>query len=375
MQRVLILYPNTLLPVDSGSKKLTFQLIKYLKKKGKFLDIFSLYYEKKNNGDLSKYCNNLFEIQNPLFNNFLKIINKVFNIFVINPLKKDLTLKFFLKKQISNILQDNNYDLIILNYVQWNDLIPKKYKSKTMILTHDIFYYRYQSFSKYFHQKYLYQLIKHYEIKVLNEFNKILVVADYEKNELSKFIDIKKIKYIGAPQTIKKINHLNYKYTFGFIGANTWQNEEAIEYYINKYFYVFKNELLIAGTICENKKVIKMVNKNSKIKLMGFVNNKADFYESCKFIVAPILSGSGIKIKVLEALSYGKVVLVTNKSIEGINVKHMKEVINIDLTPKKELKNILLNFDRENYINISSMAVEYIRKNFSEEKLFKNILE
>ena len=76
----------------------------------------------------------------------------------------------------------------------------------------------------------------------------------------------------------------------------------------------------------------------------------------------------------MEALSYGKVVLITEKANEGIGVRHMKEVINIDKIQTRDLENLLVSLNNKNYDELSSNAKDFIRNNFSTEKLYKNIL-
>ena len=53
---------------------------------------------------------------------------------------------------------------------------------------------------------------------------------------------------------------------------------------------------------------------------MGYVDSLQDFYDSCGVIVAPLLSGGGVKIKVAEALCFGKPVVTTPVGAEGIAI-------------------------------------------------------
>ncbi|QKJ22280.1 glycosyltransferase, family 1 [Poseidonibacter lekithochrous] len=375
MKKILFIYLDNLFPTNNGSRKNSLSVIEYLQKNGYSIDIFCIYNNKKNDSIINEYCDNLYEYKSPLSNLFLKFINKILNIFILNPLLKHSIFKYILSNKMKKILKSTDYDKIILNYVQWHSLIPKEYLPKTIIFTHDIYYYRYHSFAKSYWKNIIYNNIKKYEIGLLKEYYKILVVADYEKKELSKSIDSSKIEYIGAPQEVKNIDINKSKYTFGFIGANAWQNEEALIYYINNFINFLDDDLVIAGSISNNKNIIDLSSKYKNIKLLGFVDSLDVFYEECKFIIAPILSGSGIKIKVLEALSYGKVVLATEKSLEGINVVNKKEIINIDFMDKLDLKNYIKNITENEYEDISNNAKKFINENFSRDKLFSNILK
>lgn len=58
----------------------------------------------------------------------------------------------------------------------------------------------------------------------------------------------------------------------------------------------------------------------SNCKFLGYVDSLQGFYDSCSVIVAPLLSGGGVKIKVAEALCYGKPVVTTPVGAEGIPI-------------------------------------------------------
>lgn len=54
------------------------------------------------------------------------------------------------------------------------------------------------------------------------------------------------------------------------------------------------------------------------IEKLGFVDNLEDFFDEVDVFVAPLDSGAGIKIKVLNALEFGVPMYLTEKAIEGI---------------------------------------------------------
>jgi glycosyltransferase involved in cell wall biosynthesis len=58
----------------------------------------------------------------------------------------------------------------------------------------------------------------------------------------------------------------------------------------------------------------------SNCNFLGYVDSLQGFYDSCGVIVAPLLSGGGVKIKVAEALCYGKPVVTTPVGAEGIPI-------------------------------------------------------
>lgn len=65
--------------------------------------------------------------------------------------------------------------------------------------------------------------------------------------------------------------------------------------------------------------------ESSRIVITGYVQNISEYFEKCLCMVAPLVSGAGIKIKVLEAMYAGIAVLTNNIGIEGIPATADKE--------------------------------------------------
>lgn len=61
---------------------------------------------------------------------------------------------------------------------------------------------------------------------------------------------------------------------------------------------------------------------SSNVKLKGFVDCLDDLYNKHRVFVAPLLSGAGIKGKVLESLAYGLPTVLSSIASEGIGLSH-----------------------------------------------------
>lgn len=108
------------------------------------------------------------------------------------------------------------------------------------------------------------------------------------------------------------------------LGAMDWApNREGVMYFLNKVWPVIKKvipqaELYLAGkNMPGTLKKLKM----RGVFVEGYVKKIEDFLRDKHVCVAPQLSGSGIRIKVLEAMAYGKPVVASPKGIEGLPVQ------------------------------------------------------
>lgn len=83
-------------------------------------------------------------------------------------------------------------------------------------------------------------------------------------------------------------------------------------------------KLVIGGSICTE---LKWLNEKPGIELLGYVGDPADFYRLGDVVINPTFSGAGLKIKTIEAISFGKVVVSHPHSVEGIFCKDKAPVL------------------------------------------------
>ena len=57
---------------------------------------------------------------------------------------------------------------------------------------------------------------------------------------------------------------------------------------------------------------------NGKLGIEGEVSNVSEFIGNKNIAVVPLLSGSGMRVKIVEALAFGKVVITTSLGVTGI---------------------------------------------------------
>ncbi len=170
----------------------------------------------------------------------------------------------------------------------------------------------------------------------------------------------------STPFTFEK-NH------FHFIGAMNWfPNQEAVHKLIKDIFPIIKSknpkaELHLAGSYFP--KEIK-TNPSKGIYIHGFVENATAFRQNHGIQLMPIETGSGVRIKLLEALSEGVPIVATPMAVFGMDktiekcCKIEKNDIEfaltaLELNENSEIRNLLTQNGRDfvqNHFSIESIA-------------------
>ena len=98
---------------------------------------------------------------------------------------------------------------------------------------------------------------------------------------------------------------------------------------------------------------------------VGFVEDIADAYDRHRIFVAPLLSGAGIKGKVLSALAHGIPCVLTPVAAEGIGLRHGHDCL-IAATPEDWARAITrLMEDDALWTSMSTAARAYVAERFS----------
>ena len=63
------------------------------------------------------------------------------------------------------------------------------------------------------------------------------------------------------------------------------------------------------------------------IRILGEVESAEDTYDTPCAVVVPLHAGSGMRIKLAEALASGRPVITTSKGMEGLDLTHEEHVI------------------------------------------------
>ncbi|EJO33612.1 capsular polysaccharide biosynthesis protein [Achromobacter marplatensis] len=134
------------------------------------------------------------------------------------------------------------------------------------------------------------------------------------------------VKTIKATDFGHKLTTLGSKFDLLFIGSNSDPNVAGLLWFLEEVWPILNLEagvnLKIQGNITRNPKIQRAITaavRSSAIHAGGFVKDLGDVYKSASVVICPIRYGTGMKIKVVEAMSYGMPIVATTAALEGIS--------------------------------------------------------
>ena len=242
-----------------------------------------------------------------------------------HPFFKLLILPFLIIK-IFNYLKNSTKPILIIEGASWIGFSYIVFLFVKLLIPRVIRVYRGQSIEYEIRKKnsgfIIASLTKYIENKIVNSIEVFTAVSRVEKKKILKYYNKKVNIFPNAVllDEIKKTSKKKFPAKF-VLYAGSYEyppNKEAIDILIKKIMpRVIKNDNRIKLILTGGPKVYQ--NKKFVINL-GVVQKKTliELYKSCICLPVPIFEAYGSRIKIIEALMLGTVVLSTTKGIEGL---------------------------------------------------------
>jgi len=223
-----------------------------------------------------------------------------------------------LLQQLTNLQNENNFDVVLIEYVFLSKLASVFPKSvRTIIDTHDLFGDRHKHYLKNEMKPAWFATTKKREIRALKRANAIIAIQDEEAEYL---------KRCGLPEVFSigdiPAEHLGPLPDPGglqilFVGSANPVNIQGLEWFVESVFPEIRAAipncaLAIAGPAGQAREWPEGVS------ILGRVNSLEPVYANATVVVNPVLFGTGLAVKTIEALSYGKSVVATVAGARGL---------------------------------------------------------
>jgi len=348
MKLLIILKDVFPVHLNTGGKQAIFHIVDYLRNK---MDISILFDVQSNVSDVDirnlerKWDNvkffrytankkmNFFFFQKQLMRFLYKLFSSNNDIVKTRRLNKGIEIpdmEFLC--YINQIIEQEQFDIVQTEFYQALDLVfalPKNIKR--VFVQHEIRYVREELFLNNQQKKvnvrdtYLLKKLKCNEIAAMNQYDLVITLTEVDKNKLKEAGVSCKVE--DSPPCIPCYKSpKNIKITTNqlvFLGGSVHPpNVEGLKWFLKEVWGFIlqqnrKMELNIIGSWSKNY-IEQFTSKYVNVKFLGVVEDLEPVM-SGRIMIIPILSGSGIRMKALEAINYGCPIVTTPVGIEGLN--------------------------------------------------------
>lgn len=272
-------------------------------------------------------------------------LSAFFNLFT----DKSYNVARFVNKQVEQslcvLLKKNNFD-----FIQFESIYTAPYLKTArshssafcMCRVHNIEHHIWQnltehetSFLKKRYLKLLTTRLKNYELDILKSFDLLLPISKKEMEYIEKE-NLNRCIYV--PFGVDAMQKIPAQYTMDIatcfhIGSMDWApNTEGVQWFLEEVWNKVIAEMPQVKFHMAGKKMPAsfMAKPHPQVIVEGEIEDVTRFCMEKNIMVVPLLSGAGIRIKILEAMTLGKTIITTSIGAAGIGATHEQNILICD---------------------------------------------
>lgn len=390
MKKMLLIHSNNFLQGGMGENNRMIKLAQMFKTIGFSLDLFSFEnfspdstFKDFDNQNKMGLINNLFiydfaETTNKSFSKefvgkgtLRKIKNRIHP-----PVRKYLQSWVTPSAQelFSSIMSDNEYDVIGVFYTYLAPLLENRnIKAKKVYFMEDSMFLQQYSWETDFSSGVTLGKLMDEEMERLKCFDEIFCISNDEKIFYEKIMG-KDLHFL--PHLVPADFNIEYKslkdrrWDVYFIGFNNVFNVEGLNWFLNDvYPYLNKNiRIVLVGSATKS-----IETKYSNVDIIPFAPDLNEIYDNVKVAICPMFRGTGMKVKVVEAMSKGFPIVCNERGVDGIPDKNMCGcLVTQDAKQFADYINRLIK-DEKYYQSVSDRVMKYYEEVFDEARYFSEL--
>ncbi len=249
--------------------------------------------------------------------------------------------KSFAAKLIREI-KTNAYDVVVLDglpMAAYLHDIRTNSKATVVLRAHNVEHLIWQRLAlaafgpKRWYLNMLAKRLKRFELSILNSVDALIPITPDDAALFTSF-GCKKPMHV-CPVGVKldkyQINESETEHPTVFhFGSMDWMpNEEAVRWFIERCLALLLKELPDIKLDIAGRTMPAWLRKlnHPSIRVLDTVKDPVAYMNSRSIMIVPLLSGSGMRVKIIEGLAMGKAIVSTRIGAEGIRVEHGKNIL------------------------------------------------
>ena len=203
-----------------------------------------------------------------------------------------------------------------------------------------------------------------YERAALRRFAHVIAVSDRDAEAMAAMVDRGKISVVptgvDVAQYFKAAGVEAERPVVLFLGSMDWEaNVDAVDYFCASIWPAVRAAVPDARFTIVGRNPHPRVRAlaSESVEITGTVPSVVDYLEKTAVFVVPLRVGGGTRLKIFEAMAAGRAVVSTSIGAEGLDVVHDRDVLLADTAPEFANSVIRLLKDRERRRELETAAI------------------
>lgn len=289
-----------------------------------------------------------------------------------------------LKKQISAIAHE--YDVILLDHYESGQYLPDNYQGQVIFHAHNATYLMWERYAQ-SDANMLYRIVTWLEGKRVKSAEVQLCQRAHlvfaSPNDIDSLVDAgadrntcRETYHLGddSQLALPSIAFKDTQKTLLYVGTLNWEaNVDGLLWFFEKVWPLVvaqqpDTRMQVVGSK-PDPRLTRAAAHDPRIEFTGFVEDLEPLFQVSRLFLAPLRFGSGIKVKVLNAMCRGLPTITTPVGAEGLAAQHM-EHLSITDTAEDMARSILHLMENEaDWLRLESQSRALVREKYTWKKV------
>lgn len=296
------------------------------------------------------------------------------------------------EQKLIELLSKNQYDIIQLESIFSAVYIPviKKFTNAKIILSaHNIEHHIWERLNqneKNFLKKWYLNIqtnrLKVYEEDVFKQADGITAVTEIDKQYILSVSPHKPAVVTPNGMNLNLFETIPFEQqnlnTVFFLGSLDWMpNQQGVIWFLDNVWSKVLQQKPELKLIIAGKKIPEWIkNRNDKNTVYySDVPNVKELYHQYAIMIVPLLAGSGIRVKIIEGMAYGKCIVSTSIGAEGVPYTHQKNIWIAD-TPEDFANTIVHLVENPGAVKSTQQQARLLAENtYDREKVYLPLVQ
>ncbi len=277
---------------------------------------------------------------------------------------------------------------VIVEYITLSYLVPDRSQRAGVLYavdTHDVLSMRNQQFKQHRYEHWV-ELSRSEEAAAIDSFDVVIAIQPEEAAIFRSFVSQDQpVIVAGMAGQVYQVDVDNRRtrrpadpISIGILASNNAANQHALSWFLDEVWPILLAShdtlrLVVAGSITKSLAGERPLDR---VQILGPVQKVADFYALVDIVVNPIQFGTGLKIKNIEAMCFGKPLVTTKQGTAGseqtVGTDYPWLVANTADEMAQQL--LQLSCDKNLRERLTRSAQQYVNSELQADKTYRELI-
>jgi len=272
---------------------------------------------------------------------------------------------------------DEDFQIVQYEMSQMAQYLVKSKNIRTILVVHELNFirerlrWRHAHFFQKLRSLLRWMSVLNIELGSVEKFDRLVVMSDRERDEILRFCPKAKINVIGIGvdtthfKPMPEVEEENLLLFSGWFGHRP--NVDAVLFFCREILPLIRRSIPSVKFEVVGKDAppsVRALSDMQGVKVLGYVEDLRPVIARCSVYVCPVITGSGVRVKTLEAWSMGKAVVSTSLGCQGVDAIDQWNVAIADSPEEFAAKVIQLLSDKKLRTRIGKNARHIARTKY-----------